>query len=365
MQVIKKERNSSLELLRIISMLLIVAAHFSVQGGFPKPTVADLDFSYVCQQIIGLYAYVGVSAFMLITGYFMVSSTKTNGRKAFKLIVDILFYSILLLAICGVLGLKTLSKTDIFGSLIPWGNYWFVVNYIVILLLSPYLNTLLLQLSKKQYLSMLMIVVFSLRLFSYFLLGHLSITGGTFDYFIIFYLIGGYIKLHVKQKRNNKWNLIVAILSFIVVAFIALAVDGYAVLKGNDAILQYYIHFKNLDSLPADICAIALFLYFSRKEFRNKFINKIASYTLDVYLIHTNRLIMFVIWCVILPNTMFLHTPYFLGFSVVKILVVYVICTLIGWLKSITWDELFNRWMDKHYTNIETNIDSFICRIVK
>ena len=365
MHEIKKERNSSLELLRIISMLLIVAAHFSVHGGFLKPTVATLDFSYVCQQIIGLYAYVGVSAFMLITGYFMVSSKKNNGRKALKLMVDILFYSVFLLVICAVFGLKSLSKTDIFGSFIPWGNYWFVVNYIVILFLSPYINTLLLQLSKKQYLSMLIVVVISLRLLSYFLLGHFSITGGTFDYFIIFYLIGGYIKLHVKQVISNKWNLIVAILSFITVALIALAVDGYALWKGNDAILQNYIHFKNLDSLPVDICAITSFLYFSRMDYRNKFINKVASFTLDVYLIHTNRLMNLVLWCIVLPNPIFLHTHYFLGFAVSKILAVYLLCTLIGWAKSMTWDKLFNRWMDKHYAAIEDRVDNVINRLAR
>ena len=79
---IAKERNSSLELLRIISMLLIMCAHFVVHGIYPLPTVETFSINHVVLQIIGSYAYVGVGAFMLITGYFMIKSEKRNGRKA-------------------------------------------------------------------------------------------------------------------------------------------------------------------------------------------------------------------------------------------------------------------------------------------
>lgn len=366
MQTIKKERNSSLELLRIISMLLIVAAHFSVHGNFPKPTVETLDFSYVCLQLLGLYAYVGVAAFMLLTGYFMVTSTRRNGRKALKLVVDIIFYSLFMLAVCSTFHLLPLNKTDIIGSISPWGYYWFVVNYIVILLLAPYINTLLLRLSKRQYFWLLLVYAMASRLLPYFMLGHISITGGTIDYFILFYLIGGYIKLHVKQSCDNKWNLVVAVLAFLTVAMLALTVDGVALWLGNNAILQHYIHFKNLDGLPVDICAIALFLYFSRLEFKSKVVNRIASYTLDVYLVHTNRLMMKVFWgggC--LSNIMYLHSPWFLPFAIAKILGVYTVSTIVGWVKSKTWDVIFNHWLDVHYIRIEEMVIRKVKKIVK
>ena len=296
MTMASKERNSSLELLRIISMLLIMSAHFVVHGKYPVPTVETFSINHVVLQVIGSYAYVGVAAFMLITGYFMISSEKKSVRKAIKLVVDIIFYSVLLFLVCYVSKLLPLSRTDIFGSIMPWGYFWFVLNYIVIMLVAPYLNKLLTLLTKKQYLFVIIVGVVSLRILPQVLLGHFSVTSGTLDYFLLFYAIGGYIRLHIPRSEHNGRNLIVGVAMFLLVVVIALAVDGIALLTENNELLKDYIHFKGLDAIPVDICAIALFLYFRNMSFVSKTVNNIAKYTLDVYLVHENRLMMKVFW---------------------------------------------------------------------
>lgn len=294
--MIAKERNSSLELLRIISMLLIMCAHFVVHGNYPTPTIETFSINHIILQVIGSYAYVGVASFMLITGFFMVTTTRKNVRKAFKLLVDILFYSLLLLLACYILNLLPLSKTDVLGSFMPWGYYWFVLNYIIVLLISPNLNLWLTQLTKRQYLFLLFVGVLTFRLLPRVLFGHFSVTSGTLDYYILFYMIGGYIRLHVPKPKHNWWNIIVAIIMFLIVIVIALAVNIIALRTGDDELLKNYIHFKDLDSIPVDICAIALFLFFCNLNFVNKRINNVAKYTLDVYLVHENRLMMRVFW---------------------------------------------------------------------
>ena len=290
------ERNSSLELLRIISMLLIMCAHFVVHGNYPTPTLETFSFNHIVLQVIGSYAYVGVASFMLITGYFMVTSERKNVRKAFKLLLDIVFYSLILLLACYILKLLPLSKTDVLGSIMPWGYYWFVLNYIIILLISPYLNKLLVQLTKRNYLSLLLVGLVTLRILPIVLFGHFAVTSGTLDYFLLFYMIGGYIRLHVPKPKHNNVNLIVAIIMFLLVVAIALTVDIIALRTGKGELFKNYIHFKNLDSIPVDICAIGLFLYFCNLSFVNKSINHVARYTLDVYLVHENRLMMKVFW---------------------------------------------------------------------
>ena len=66
-------RASNIELLRIISMILIIMHHFSVHGCFPF--TPDLTFNKVFLQVFGLGGKAAVVAFVMITGYFMVSST--------------------------------------------------------------------------------------------------------------------------------------------------------------------------------------------------------------------------------------------------------------------------------------------------
>ena len=66
-------RESNIELLRIVSMVLIIMHHFSVHGTFPF--TPELTFNKVFLQVFGLGGKAGVVAFVMITGYFMVSSS--------------------------------------------------------------------------------------------------------------------------------------------------------------------------------------------------------------------------------------------------------------------------------------------------
>ena len=66
-------RESNIELLLIISMVLIIMHYFCVHGTFPF--TPELTFNKVFLQIFGLGGKAGVVAFVMITGYFMVSSS--------------------------------------------------------------------------------------------------------------------------------------------------------------------------------------------------------------------------------------------------------------------------------------------------
>ena len=70
-----KERNSNLELYRIIVMLLIVAHHYVVNSGLiqvmeSEPLSLKNSFFY----LYGMWGKTGINCFVLITGYFMCKS---------------------------------------------------------------------------------------------------------------------------------------------------------------------------------------------------------------------------------------------------------------------------------------------------
>ena len=71
----KKKRNSSLELLRIIAMLMIVAAHLSQRGNWLWNNAdIELSFNHFLMNIIICFGQVGVAIFFTITGYFLFQS---------------------------------------------------------------------------------------------------------------------------------------------------------------------------------------------------------------------------------------------------------------------------------------------------
>lgn len=93
---VERMRESNIELLRIVSMVLIIMHHFSVHGTFPF--TPELTFNKVFLQVFGLGGKAGVVAFVMITGYFMVSSS-FKLHKFGKLVGQIWFYSLAMLGV--------------------------------------------------------------------------------------------------------------------------------------------------------------------------------------------------------------------------------------------------------------------------
>lgn len=81
----KKTRNSSYELLRIISMFLIVLYHTILYGNVIKNTTGTLQTIF---EIIKIFAFIHVNCFIIIMGYFQ-SKSKVDIKKIISMIFQI------------------------------------------------------------------------------------------------------------------------------------------------------------------------------------------------------------------------------------------------------------------------------------
>lgn len=86
-----KVRNSNLEILSIISMILILFHHFYYNN--INLEYSNLKINQFINQFLSSVSKIGVNCFVLITGYFMIES-KFKIEKLLKLYGQILFYSI-------------------------------------------------------------------------------------------------------------------------------------------------------------------------------------------------------------------------------------------------------------------------------
>ena len=66
------QRNSRLELLRILCMLMIVAYHYSIYGFYSDDVLSSPNKTLI--ELVGLGGNIGASTFVLISGYYMVNS---------------------------------------------------------------------------------------------------------------------------------------------------------------------------------------------------------------------------------------------------------------------------------------------------
>ena len=135
------QRNSSIELLRILAMFMVLMLHFN--GLTLGPVTIDTLIHtpilggfriFLCQATI-----ICVNIFILISGYFGIRPT-FRWIKSF--LFQVFFYTTLLLFIAFLLKWEidwgTTFKAFYFGSI-----YWYIPAFLILYILSPVINKFL------------------------------------------------------------------------------------------------------------------------------------------------------------------------------------------------------------------------------
>lgn len=332
----KSERNSNIELLRVLVMLFIIGGHV-VRFGTSTLSSYDTSLWYGgVDYAIGNFIYdiciVAVNVFVLISGYFGI---RFNLSKVIRIELQVLFYSLVLLCIgLSVGGVKLLQ---IPSYLLPTlsSKWWFITTYIVLCLLSPLLNSIVEHASKQQ-----LKVIVSGGFVLFYVWATISYTfnfkqlvpdfGGNIINFVVLYFTGRYIRLYYKKRRSPYIYLS---------GFILITLAMYATQLCISNILGFsFVSFANDDSLFVFASAVCLFLAFMRMSFNSKAINQIASYALAVYMIHMNNIAMpFIInWFGIKE----LHGVHIIYASIYIPLIVYLACALVEMVRRLLFCKM-------------------------
>lgn len=145
----KAERQSNIELLRILAIMGVVILHYNnplIGGGIGYAQNAESANLYVLYVLESLFAC-AVDLFMIISGYFMCQGKKHSLWKTVELIVQVMVFSVLTYVVRTLLHHESLSIKSLLISLLP-KNY-FVILYCGVYILSPFINKLIDQLSPK------------------------------------------------------------------------------------------------------------------------------------------------------------------------------------------------------------------------
>ena len=136
----QKIKQSNLELMRIISMFFIVLYHVIYHGQTLNNTNGTI---LLILQFIICITLVHVNSFILITGYFQYDK-KFKLKKFMQIFTLAYFYKIIIYIIGICLKFATINYIDIFNTLNPFYiPYWYIACYLILYLLSPFLNTLI------------------------------------------------------------------------------------------------------------------------------------------------------------------------------------------------------------------------------
>ena len=329
-----KERNSNLELYRIIVMLLIVAHHYVVNSGLVSiidsaPYNADSVFYY----LFGMWGKTGINCFVMITGWFMCKSRITL-RKYLKLIFEVIFYNVVINAIFAISGYASFSLIDWFWILWPVHNIAsdFVTCFLLFYLCIPFLNILIRHLDKKmhQWLILLMLFIYTIMGTSY----KYQVSMNYVSWFSVLFLIASYLRFYntTYKGKELKWG-VMTVISMIVSMTTVVAIPYVSVWIGKP--IPYHFFVADSNHLMAVITAVCSFMYFKDVKLKNsRIINTIAASTFGVLLIHANSNTMRKwLWQDILDNEGQYGTSTFVLHAVGSVVVVFVVCIIIDYIR--------------------------------
>lgn len=362
---IANKRKSGIELLRILCIIAIIAAHYSHHGGIGE-FGDNLNANQYFTQLIGLFSRTGCAIFAIISGFFLCVKEDEyfkHCKKVIPLIAEMFFYSIVILAVVLAFNLVDVSKPAILKAFFPifWGN-WFVVYYVLLYLLVPFINPYLRTLSKRRFLALILLLMLVWSVVPTFTLDAWSFS--MLDFFLVYYFIGAYIRLHMKAPANRKKCCICVITCAALIVISVFCMDYIGLRFGSDAIVRRAHYFSGYQSVLAVPFSVALFLLFRDFSFSNRFVNGTASHVLGIYLIHENDFMRTYIWHTIFPNADYMFTSGLILHAFIKIFAVFFICLTIDVIRERTVGRLFKKWLDRHYEGFANSCRSLCSRII-
>lgn len=293
--VLKSNRNSSVELLRIITMMGVVILHYnnaSMGGGFKYVEEGSINriFLYITENMF----ICAVNLFVLISAYFLAVSGQRKIIRIVELIIQVIAFRIAFY-VAGLAMGKEFSVMSFLVTLLP-ANY-FVILYSVVYILSPYINMLIDRLSKEQF-KKLVIILFMLFSCWTFLVDIIEVLNGdsilglstvgmygnqygyTIVNFLLIYFIGAYIRKNSVSISKAK-----ALLGM-VVCFAVLFVSSFA---------EHMLGFENTVSWNYNnpfviIMAVFVLLFFNNFNFVSKPVNELAKGAFTCFLFHVGLL---------------------------------------------------------------------------
>lgn len=362
----RKQRQSNLELFRIICMLMIVAHHFVVNSGLiGEEGILMSDYSSgnsIFLSLFGLWGKTGINCFMMITGYFMCTS-KITLRKFVKLMCQIYFYKWIIFFVFLCFGRETISAKSMILLIMPfWGfNNNFIDCFIAFWLTIPFLNILVQNMKKRQH-ELLVILMLAI----YTLFGSIPKFIVTFNYVVwfgIIYLLASYIRLYPDPifERKQMWGW----LSFLFVILAMGSILGLRLFFGARAVMGD-MFLSDCNKVFAVAIAVCSFLWFKNMNIKyNKIVNAFGAGTFGVLLIHANSDAMRTwLWqdTVDVVGHYLLPLIQLVAYTITVVLAVFVICNILDQIRIHTVEKWFFRWYDNR---VSAKADAWIQKVIK
>lgn len=283
-----KKRKYGIDLLRIVSMLLIVVLHVLRQGGILLNTETG-STSYHLAWLMEIVAICAVNCYGLISGYVNVSG-RVKYHKLAVMWLQVVFYTVLITLFYEIFNRGSISAENWKTALTPVVSqtYWYFTAYFALFLAMPFLNIMINNLSNKQLkvLGATIFILFSVIPTITTIDIFFTKNGYTFLWLMLLYIMGAVMKkLEVAEKvKTYQWVLLAAV-SIAASYIFKIIIDKSDTAVDKELLFRYSAITVVLQSFA--FVAIAIKLNIKNKT-AVSIIKFISPLSFSVYIIHTN-----------------------------------------------------------------------------
>lgn len=270
----QKQRQSNIELLRIIAITMVLMLHYNLHGLHPNILTGGAAFSLssLDGHLIESFCICAVNVFVMISGYFAI---KLSVKSVLNLYIRCFIIGLITYLAYVLITGESISVSALGGRLLAFthNHWWFVISYLGLMAISPILNAGCEALSKKTYLYVLAMLSVAMIYFGWYKHLEMTYNGYSLIHFFYLYIIARYIKLHVHEQNVRKYRWV----------WFAL----YVLLVGVMVVFAYFApkYAYTYDNPIAIAQATCLLLFFLSIPFNSRFVNWAAASVFSAYLI--------------------------------------------------------------------------------
>ena len=316
-------------------MILILAHHYVFNSGlYDLFDYDNITPNMLFLQFFGAFGKYGINCFTIITGYYMVNR-EPKIKKFIKIWSEVLFYNIAIFLFFLIFGYGKFSLSEFLWQFFPMSrsaNTGYLGSMLLMLLLIPFLNKVLRNLRKKEYLFLLPLLIFvesilpSINLNDHYI--ELS------WWLCIVYAVGGYLRRFQPKAMNNILITGIGFIGCIVLMIISIyAIEFYKITYFPNPFFQCFDANKFLPFIGS----IFAFSFFNNLRMKyHRCINFMAAGAFGVLMIHANSDTMRQwLWRDVLHNIDYYNAPLgtLMWRSIICVCLLYIVCALIDGMR--------------------------------
>ena len=288
-----QERNTSLrepglDLLRLLSMLLVIVLHLLGQGGV-LAALTPGSGHYWAAWALETAAYCAVDCYALLTGYLLISS-RCASAPLLRLWLQVFCYSAGITALFACFR-ESVTPLRFLQACLPvsFTQYWYFTAYFGVYCCAPFVNRLLRALSPAAFRRLLATALSLLSLLPTLTGADPFVTGKgySFLWLLALYLLGAYLRLCPPRPRRAREYLAGYLLfvgGLLLLRGIALALDtrlGSAVSHGG-----WFLTYPSPLVLGSALCLFGACRSLRPGLLATRIIEALAPVSFGIYLLH-------------------------------------------------------------------------------